>query len=80
MKGIALRTISNLNKYEKEALRLQSKAGSEWEGYTNEGDGGFPVTEDDIPDYLAENYIYSAAGEWSNSRIRTFLERDEMRD
>ena len=62
----------------REAIYLQTDAGIEW--CCNEEGEDCPVYEDDIIDYLAREYVYEEAGNWSNSRIRAFIERSSMRD
>jgi len=60
--------------YEKTALWLQTEKGINWE-IENEGkDGSFTYIVNDIVKYIAEKYIYSKAREYSNVRIRRYLD------
>ncbi len=34
------------------------------------------INESSVVDYIIQNHIYSLAGDWSNKRIREFIERD----
>ena len=72
--------IEDIPKSEQESIWIQTANGIEWycEDW-NEGDA-VPICNRDIIDYITTKYVYSCAGSWSNTRIRRFLERSNMRD
>ena len=71
--------VAELKEYEQFALWLQSEAGWSWEwdlehGQTNESDRP-EFLLDDVIDYVVSDFIYKAAGQWQNRRIRTYIDR-----
>lgn len=72
--------ICNLPVYEQEAIWLQTEPGFNWDCKEPETRVTYPVYEDDITEYITNEYIYKEAGRWSNARIRSFIERASMRD
>lgn len=72
--------IAELPKYEREALWLQTDAGNGWECELPEERATYPVSDGEIVEYLAQEYLYTEAGRWSNSRIRAYIDRSSMRD
>lgn len=59
------------------AIWLQTNQGSDWYVYNDndEEETDVPICDDDIEDYLLNEYLLVAAGRWSNSRIRKYCER-----
>jgi hypothetical protein len=66
---------AELSKHEREALWLQTDAGNDWDCKEPEDREAYPVCDDDIVNYLANEYVYGEAERWSNARIRAYLER-----
>jgi hypothetical protein len=66
--------ITALPKHEREAIWLQTDAGSSWECDEPENRAADPVDIDQIVEYVVPEYVYEEAGRWSNSRIRAFIE------
>src|ERR1035437_3604814 len=72
--------VAALPQHERDALWLQTDAGSDWDCDEPESREASPVSEDDIIDYLVREVVYAEAGRWSNARIRAFNERSSRRD
>ncbi len=73
--------ISQLLDHEREALWLQTQPGMEWAFKRDEGSTDSAGADDeDIAEYLKDEYVYAAAGEWSNARIRAFFANRYERD
>jgi hypothetical protein len=72
--------LGKLSKHEREAIWLQSDAGIDWN--CKEMDEGTlqPVSDDDIADWVTEEQVYEDAANWSNARIRAFVERSSIED
>lgn len=72
--------LTELEKHERAALWCQTKAGQELlsEDVTSQEPAG--ICDDDIIDHIVREHVYAAAANWSNSRIRVYLERSSMRD
>jgi hypothetical protein len=67
--------LDKLPLHERGALWLQTQEASYWEDEDEEERDPYPVDADNTIDYLMEEYIYSEAGQWSNSRIQAFLNK-----
>jgi hypothetical protein len=67
--------IAELPKHERDALWLQTDAGNDWECEEPDDRDAYPVDDDHIVDYLANEYLYDEAGRWTNARIRAFFDR-----
>lgn len=72
--------IEELADYEREAIWLQSDAGDAWDFENEQNRDVYPVTDEDIIDYITSNHVYVEAGNWSNARIRAYIDRSSMRD
>jgi hypothetical protein len=72
--------ISQLPKHEREVMWLQTDAGIGWECKDPEDRESYPVCDEHIVNWLAHEYLYPAAGSWSNARIRAYIERASQRD
>ena len=66
--------VEKLPVYEREAIWLQTREGKDWDAEDEESRDRYPVVEDEIVEYLKDEYVYPAAGAWSNKRIRKYLE------
>lgn len=72
--------VSNLPAYTQQALWLRTPEGEAWDvAFGDEGTDP-PGCHDDIIRYLTRQYVLQEAGRWSNSRIRAFLDRVNLRD
>ena len=72
--------VAELPKFEREAIWLQTDAGIDWACDEPEDRNSYPVTDDDIVNYLVPKYVYSQAADWSNARIEAYLVRSSQRD
>jgi hypothetical protein len=80
VRAIVRSYVTQLPQHERDALWLQTDQGSDWDCQDENEREANPVCDDHIIDYLTQEYIYAEAGQWSNSRIRAFIERSSMRD
>lgn len=71
--------VAHLPEYEQEAIWLQTPEGEDWDCEDENSRARNPVAEDEIVDYLLSKYVYSAAGDWSNKKIRKFIEQSYHR-
>jgi hypothetical protein len=69
-----------LSKYEREAIWLQTESGVEWVCDDEHSREPAPINDEDIVEWVAREYVYSKADNWSNARIRAYIERSSMRD
>ena len=72
--------VEELPGHERDALWLQTNEGDDWDCKDPDAREEAPVLNDDIVGYLAHDYVYAAAGRWSNARIRAFIDRSSIRD
>lgn len=80
VRSVVARNLGELPKHEREALWLQTPEGSDWDCEDEQDREPYPVADDDIIEYLTSEYIYAEAREWSNTRIRAFLDSSARRD
>lgn len=80
VKALVRGYVGELPAHEREAIWLQTEAGIEWDCEEPESRPAYPVSDDDISEYITKNHIYPAAGRWSNPCIRAFMERCSKRD
>lgn len=66
--------VEDLSGFEREALWLQTRQGEDWEFENDDERSSYPVCNDDIETYLRQS-VLNAANDWSNSRIRAFIDR-----
>jgi hypothetical protein len=66
----------------RETIWLQTDAGIDWTVEMSDTDEGrpvdrraLPVADEDVVDYLYREYVLAQAGDWSNPRIRAYLDR-----
>jgi hypothetical protein len=76
-RAIMARHLDGLEKYERDAIWLQSRAGVDWSCKEPEDREADPVLKDDIVDYITNDHVYEEAGRWSNDRIRAYLDRGD---
>jgi putative SOS response-associated peptidase YedK len=72
--------VEALPAHERDALFLQTQAGRDWLDEEPPSPEPMPVSDDDIVDYVTTRYIYREARDWSNARIRAYIDRCNMRD
>ena len=80
VRNIVTAQIAALPNHEREAIWLQTDAGVDWSCKEQEDREAQPVLDDDIVEWLATEYVYAEAANWSNARIRAYIERSSMRD
>ena len=80
VKALVEAYVVDLPRQEKDAIWLQTDAGRDWSCQSSEDRESYPVFEGDIVVYLTQEYLYSAAGRWSNARIRAYIERTGIGD
>jgi len=74
VRNLAAQYVAELEPYEREALWLQTKEGLHWESKDEEDREHDPVVEDEIVNYVVEECVYGKAGEWTNKRIRNYID------
>ena len=74
VRGVLRRVIEDLLPYEREALWLQTEDGFEWSFEEAADRAEYPVRDGDIVNYVLTNYLLAAADDWSNVRIRNYLD------
>lgn len=69
--------VASLRPYEREAIWLQTDSGMVWS--IDDGCRGdhVPISAEDIVQHLTEDYIFKKAADWSNPRIRRYLDSGE---
>ena len=72
--------VAKLPRHERDAIWLQTEAGSDWDCEVPTDREADPVRDDDITDWVTRDYVYAEAGSASNARIRAYIERSSMRD
>ena len=72
--------VQKLQRFEIEAIWLQTDNAFDLtdEEYERESSGEKrpAINESSVVDYIIQNHIYPLAGDWSNKRIREFIDRD----
>jgi hypothetical protein len=76
--GLAKTEIEGLQAYEREAIWLQTSAGDNWLWEDQSLRPAYPVLADDIVEYFITEHLYKAAVNWSNGRIRDYLDRSNL--
>lgn len=71
---------AKLPKHERGAIWLQTDPGFDWLLEDSNVREAYPVSDEDIVDYLTREYIYVEADRWTNDRIRAFLDRSTRSD
>lgn len=65
--------MNKINVKIKQAIWLQTEEGLDWE--FDDEQGSLEFCEDDITEYILQDYILQSAVDWSNKRIEKYLER-----
>jgi hypothetical protein len=68
--------VAKLQEYERDAVWLQTPQGERWDADDEDSRRKYPVAEDDIVEYPKDGYVYSAASDWTNKRIRKYVEQN----
>lgn len=66
--------VSELKDFEKLALWFQTDSYWDWDSDEEDEKELPPLADSDIVDYLLAEYIYPKAGEWTNTKIRKYLD------
>lgn len=72
---LVAKELKSLQRFEMEAIWLQTASGSEWALDYGEDMEGVPVIEDEVINHVMEHFLYADAENWSNKRIRVYLDR-----
>ena len=80
VRGILRGYVAELPKHEREAIWLQTDTGWDWRFEEPEERDPRPVSDEEILDYLTQEYVYAEADRWSNFRIRAYLDRQGLSD
>ena len=80
VRGLATSDVEKLQPHEREAIWLQTTAADHWDCEDESRRQPYPVSTEEIVDHLVHEYIYSEAGNWSNHRIRIYLDRSSRLD
>jgi hypothetical protein len=65
--------VNQLKPHERDAVWLQTSAGLSWDSEDEGTREASPVDVDEIVEYLTSDFVYSAAGDWNNKRIRKYV-------
>ena len=76
VRDVARIEIQELQHHERQAIGLQTPEGFDWLFEGESARDACPVVEDDIVEYLVREHIYSCAANWTNKRIRAYLDHD----
>lgn len=77
VQSFVLAYIEELKSYEKLAIWLQTEQGWGWAyDYDGQSDEHPSVFIEDIVQYITQEYIYSKARDWSNNRIKSYLDKN----
>lgn len=66
--------VEELEEFEIQAIWLQTERGANWVETENGGYSPPPIIMDEIDNYILRE-LYGAAADWSNTRIRAYLDR-----
>jgi hypothetical protein len=80
VRGLAASGVEKLQPHEREAIWLQTTAADDWDCEDESRRRPYPVSNEEIVDYLVDEYVYRDAGNWSNLRIRNYLDRSIRTD
>lgn len=80
VKALVSGCVAELPKHERDALWLQTDEGNDWDDTKPEQRAVAPIYPSDIVKYVTSEYVYKAAGRWSNDRIRAFIDRSSLSD
>src|SRR5436309_3104975 len=80
VRAVAASDVEKLLPHEREAIWLQTTAADDWDCEDESRRHPYPVLNEEIVNYLVGEYIYSQAGNWSNHRLRSYLDRSSRAD
>ena len=72
MSGMIASCLSGLDAAVKQAIWLQTKNGMDWE--VGEEEKEILYSDDEIVDYILDDYLLSSAANWTNDRIEKYNE------
>jgi hypothetical protein len=76
--------VRSLRRFELEAVWVQTKTGQDWlfddDAQDHTLDPRPPINESEVVDHLREEYVHKEAADWSNPRIRDYLDRSTPTD
>jgi hypothetical protein len=67
--------VAALPRHEREAIWLQTDPGIDWNSKEIEDGEEPPILDGDVVDWIAEEHVYTEAANWSNARVRAYVER-----
>jgi len=70
--------VNGLPLHERQSVWLQTENGMEWLDLEEESSGRVPYSEADLVQYVLDEYVLPAAGDYSNPRIRQYLDGGEV--
>ena len=77
VRGLVARHVFELREFEMAAIWIQTRD-AEWWMFASDEDRDSdpdPVDPTSVTEHVAREYVYRAAGNWSNARIRDYFER-----
>ena len=77
IKSLIIERLENESPETKQAIWLQTDAGTELDG---DEQGDAPVDDDAIADYILDRYVLSAAADWTNSRLEQYNTESSEQD
>jgi len=75
LEGIVLGFVAELDPEIKQAIWLQTREGTEWEPKDRDHHS-IPWSDDEIAQYVLNDYIMKAAANWTNARIEKCKDQD----
>ena len=80
VRAIVEAQLAKLSDHEREAIWLQTDAGIDWSCEEMDEGNVPPICDADIVDWVTNEHVYGEAANWSNARIRAFIERSTVSD
>ena len=75
MRRATCKEVAKLDKYVQGAIWLQTDSAIDWLSEA-QSSTEIPVLEDDIVEYVVQDYILSNAANWTNRRIEEYLSHE----
>jgi hypothetical protein len=72
VQSLILGAVAELDATTKQAIWLQTDEGMDWEVAYQEGQK-VPIVEEDIGQYILNNFVLPAAADWTNKRIEEYI-------
>jgi hypothetical protein len=72
--------VSQLKHFERLALWIQTESYDDWESEKQDNEQFPAVFDGDIVDYLLAEFIYSEAMDWTNAKIRKYIDQKNQYD